>query len=214
MDINKAIYNRRSVRKFTDKKIEKEKILKIIDAANQAPSACDIQGWRFIVINKKKLIERLVNQGAASFIKNAPLGILVLYDNRSDEFEYLDYIQSASAAIQNMLLKAVELGLGSCWVCHLPPKKQIRKLFNIPEYYDPIAYIPLGYYTSKPKKRPRKHKVEEIISDNYFIFNKKNTIGKNIKLIFKKKAKKLYYSLPLRKYIKPFVDFLFEKRFN
>ncbi|HEX54915.1 MAG TPA: hypothetical protein ENF49_02175, partial [Candidatus Altiarchaeales archaeon] len=132
MDLIEAIHSRRSVRKFKDKKIPDKDILKLIESAIYAPSACDIQGWRFIIVDKPEIIRELVDRGAASFIRNTTQGILVLYDNRTDNLEYMDYIQSAAAGIQNILLVAHSLGIGTCWVCHLPSKNEIREMFDIP----------------------------------------------------------------------------------
>jgi len=128
MDIQNTIKNRRSVRKFLAKAIEPEIVNQIIESANWAPSACNIQGWRFIIVNDQKLKEKIVDRGGPRFIKDAPLGILVVYDERTENLEYQDHIQSASAAIQNLILAASDRGLGSCWVCQLPKKKELKEI--------------------------------------------------------------------------------------
>lgn len=205
MDLDKAIKDRQSIRNFIDRSIEKEKIEKIIEAGTMAPSACDIQGWRFIVINNEKLKEKIVDAGGAHFIKKAPIGILILYDNRTDNVEYQDYIQSASAAIQNMLLTAHSLGLGCCWVCHLPTKKQIRNLLKIPWNYDPIAYIAIGYYKKEPRRRPRRHKTNKLIAYNVFDFNEKTPSKIELKSRIKRVLRSTYLRLPspIKKILKP-----------
>lgn len=176
MDIFKAIKDRRSVRHFQDKQIEREILDKIIEAANLAPSASNIQGWRFIIVDDKKLKAQLVDLAASTVIMDAPLGILVLYDNRSINLEYMDYIQSASAAIENMLLASHALGLGSCWICRLPSKRRMRKIFKLPSYYDPIAYIALGYPKDEERQVERKYKLADLISYNYFGPSKSNRL--------------------------------------
>lgn len=205
MELNKVIKGRRSIRNYVDRPIEKEKIEKIIEAGTMAPSACDIQGWRFIVINNKKLKEKIVNAGGAHFIKNAPVGILVLYDNRTDNVEYMDYIQGASAAIQNMLLTAHSLGLGSCWVCHLPTKKQLRSLLKIPWYYDPIAYITIGYHKKEPRSRPRRHETNKLTAYNIFDFDEKTPSKIYLKSRIKRILRGIYLRLPtpIKKILKP-----------
>ncbi len=214
MDLFSAINSRRSIRKYSDKKISTDDLEKIVEAGIHAPSACDIQGWKFIVVDDPELMREIVDKGAASFIKDAPLGILVLYDNRTDNLEYMDHVQSASAAIQNMILSAHALGIGSCWVCHLPRKQELRKLFGIPSYYDPIAYITLGYYDEKPKLRPRKRKVKELISYNKFGFDESEIPNTGMNLCLKRLFRRVYYLLPFRKYLKPIVDKKFEKKFD
>ena len=173
MNINDAIKGRRSIRSFSNKKIPLSLIKEIIEAGTWAPSACDIQGWKFIVINDKKILEKFSYEGGASFVKNIPVGILVLYDNRTDNLEYKDYIQSASACIQNMLLKAYSCDLGTCWICNLPPKKRLRKLLSIPKYYDSIALVAIGYYDHLVRERNRKYDLDDLISYNKFNFKEK-----------------------------------------
>jgi len=212
MDLKEAIYSRRSIRNYIDKKISNKEILGLIDAAIYAPSACDIQGWHFIIVDDKKIIEKLVDRGAASFIKNSSQGILVLYDNRTDNIEYMDYIQSAAAGIQNILLVAHSNGIGACWVCHLPSKKEIRDMFNIPSHYDPIAYIALGYPRGRVKERPRKYTIDEIVSFNRFEskYSTREVKYLNVKSI----GRYLYYKLPffIRKFFNPIAN-IFEKKF-
>jgi len=133
MDFISLIKTRRSIRLFQDKKIDRKTAKKIIEIATYAPSACNIQGWRFIVVDDQTKKQEIVDHGGSINIKNAPLGILVLYDNRTKNTEYADDVQSAAAAIQNMLLKIHDLGLSACWTCHLPSRKQLRKIFNIPK---------------------------------------------------------------------------------
>jgi len=209
--MNEAIFHkRRSVRVFSSKKVESSKLKKIIEAGNLAPSACDFQLWRVIVITDNKIKERIVNEGAASFIKNAPVCMVIAYSNQTDNQEYIDYIQSASAFIENMLLMAVTLGIYGCWICHLPPKDKMREILCIPKEYDPIAAMVLGYPKAIPKPRPRKHTTDEIISYNKFDFE----VESRYMLPFKRIARKIYYKMPGRKYIKPLVDAVFEKKFE
>ena len=106
MDLIKTIKTRRSVRFFLDKKISNGDLNKIIESATYAPSSCNMQGWRFIIIEDEKIIKKITEMDAAYFLNKPHMGILVLYDNRTDNLEYQDYIQSAAAAIQNMILTA------------------------------------------------------------------------------------------------------------
>jgi nitroreductase len=204
------IYKRRSIRKYQEKGISKEYIEKLIEAASWAPSACNKQAWKFIVIDNKEKIEALTSKGAASFLKNTNNAILVLYDNRTDNIEYQDHIQSASAAIQNMLLMATSLDIAACWVCNLPPKAFLRDQFSIPKYYDPIALISIGWPESNKRPvRKRKFSVDELISYNNYNFSSDNFTSKSkIRLLIRRIARKIYYSLPknnfLRKYAKKY----------
>ncbi len=215
MNILEIIAKRRSVRRFKPDPIPEKDLMMILEAAHMAPSACNNQNWRFIIVNDNGLKRKLIDSGAALFIKNAPVGILVLYDNRTQNVEYSDHIQSGAAAIQNMLLAASALGIGACWVCHLPPKRQLRKLLNIPWYMDPIAYIPLGYSQAKASERPRKASIADLVSYNKF--NAPEDIPRrSIGLILRIIIIKIYYRLPMRmkKILFPLVDKTFVTKFD
>lgn len=213
MDIFSVIKGRRSVRLFTKKPVSKEIVHKIIEAGNWAPSACNRQAWRFIIINNPEIKKKIVEAGTAYFVKNAPLLILITYDNRTDNLEYLDHIQSAAASIQNMNLVAYSLGIGTCWINNLPPKKRLRKLLKIPSYFEPIALLALGHYERLPQPLPRQNRIEDLISMNKFAFKTKK-ISKG-KLAAKRTARRLYIRLPatLKKRLEPFAR-KFEKRFD
>lgn len=212
MELEQAIHERRAIRKYNDRPVEKEIIIRIIEAGTWAPSACNVQGWKFIVINDVNIIRTIVKMGAATFLNSTKQAIMVLYDNQTDNLEYNDYIQSASACIQNMLLEAHSLGVGTCWVNNLPTKNKLRKLLSIPKQYSPIALISLGYYDQQINKRPRKCEVEENISYNTFDFNvekKKNSF----KLGLKRFARKIYKHLPFKNTLLRVVGKL-EKKFD
>lgn len=168
MDLKSAIYGRRSVRLFNKKKVEPVKIKKIIEYGTNAPTACNIQGWHFIVIENPEIKKWLVDSGSPLFIEKAQSGILVLYDNRTGNNEYKDYLQSAGATIQNMLLAAHEQGLGACWICRLPSQSTLRKFFKIPKTYDVVAYIAIGYTDKNPLMVKRKHEYKDIVSKDTF----------------------------------------------
>ena len=78
MDFFDVINSRRSVRRFLDQQVSEKDIKKIIEAGTKAPSACNVQGWRFIVINKKDVMKNIVEAGTAAFIIGSPVGILVV----------------------------------------------------------------------------------------------------------------------------------------
>jgi len=213
MQLEEAIKNRRSIRKFTDKKIEKELLDKIISAGQHAPSHCNTQGWKFIVIDDEKIKNKIFENGGSFVIRDAPYGILTTYNSAlSDNTEYSDYIQSGAAAIENMLLTIHDLDLGGCWVCHLPRKKTLRKILNIKKPYTPIAYIAFGFTDNTSVKIARKNNIDEIYATNKFPWPKEKTpFGVRGKRI----VRKLYFLMPsfIKKLISPVVD-RFVKKFN
>lgn len=212
MDLEEIIKTRRSIRKFSDKNIEPEILEKIITAASYAPSHCNTQGWKFIFIDDPKIKNEIFEAGGSPVIKNAPYGILTLYNTAlSDNLDYQDWIQSGAAAIQNMLLTSHHLGLGACWICHLPRKQTLNKILKIQKPYSPIGYMALGYPEEKPKTVPRKNQLSEIYSINKFIWSKEKT--PNI-IHLKRLAKKIYFYLPsfLKKLLQPITN-KFVKKF-
>lgn len=214
MMLDGLIEKRRSIRRYTSEPVEFEKIVKIVNSGIWAPSACNKQEIRFIYIDNNKDIMKIYELGSAHFLKNCNQAILVLYDNRIDNIEYMDNIQSASASIENMMLKATELNVGTCWVCNLPAKNKIRKLFKIPSKYDPIALMTIGNYDYEPKIVKRKHDVKDIRFINEFDKSKDVIVEKSkTKLFVRKLARKIYLKLPKTKLLKKIVD-VFEKKFD
>ncbi len=217
MDFFSLIKTRRSIRIFQDKEINQETIKKFIEMATYAPSACNIQGWRFIVINDQIRKQEIVDAGGSINILKAPVGILVLYDNRTKNTEYNDDIQSASAAIQNILLTIHYLGLGACWICHLPPKNRLRKIFKIPQKLSPIAYITIGYKKNEPVDIPRKYNLDEIISFNEFSLKTPLENLNPFKLFVLKILMKVYFLIPnwiKKKWLNQYTDKRFVKKFK
>ncbi|MDD2753502.1 MAG: nitroreductase family protein [Candidatus Portnoybacteria bacterium] len=216
MNFFELIKSRRSIRKFSPQSISRDLIEKIIESGAYAPSACNIQGWRFVVVDEPLLKEKIFDLGGSAIIRSAPVVILVFYDNRTTNTEYADYIQSAAAAMQNMLLAAAELGLGACWVAHLPRKKDLRKLFNSPKYFEPIAAMLLGFKDGSPDTAmPRKFALAKIVGYNAFADIAEKT-GAPDNLFLKRLARKIYYRLPggPKKLLNNFIDKNFVKKFK
>ncbi|MBU2472862.1 MAG: nitroreductase family protein [Patescibacteria group bacterium] len=216
MELENLIKTRRSIRNFTNQPVDLELVKKIIELGTHAPSACNIQGWHFIIIKDQKIKDEMIDLGSSIIIKNAPIGILVLYDQRTKNTEYQDHIQSAAAAIQNILLSAHAHNLGACWVCHLPLKEKLKKLFKIEKYLDPIAYIIMGYPQREPYQVKRKYQLEEMISIDKFY--RKTPLQSTEKLLtLKKSLYKIYRHTPtwLKKlFFNKLIDKKFVKKFK
>jgi len=167
MELKEAIYQRRSMRLFQEREVEKEKICQLVDAAQWAPSACNKQGWRFIAVTEKKIKENIVKLAKAnSLIKTAPTTIFVLYEEHLTENKS-SYVQSAAAAIQNLLLTAHSMGLGATWLTGLGDLEVVKKELKVPAGFKIIAAIVLGYPRETPPP-PQRREIEEILSFNCF----------------------------------------------
>lgn len=214
MDIWEAIKNRRSIRRFEDRPVPEELVKKVIEAGQWAPSACNRQAWKFIIVDSSEIKEKLKRETTAYFVTKAPLLIFIAYSNRTDNLEYKDHLLSAAMAIQNMQLAAYSLGLGTCCVNNLPIKARLRKILNIPRSYDPVALLCMGYPKAVPKPLKRKNELEGLISRNSFDFE--NEYGSfDIQLTVKRVIRFVYYRLPasLKKLLDPLAR-KFEKRFD
>lgn len=217
MDAIEIIKKRRSIRHFKPDAVPADLIKKVIEAATWAPSACNIQGWRFIVIDDPKIKEEIVNQGGATIIKAAPTGIFIVYDKRTKNIEYQDHIQSGAAAIQNLLLAATHFGLGSCWICHLPPQGKLREILKIPPIFSPLAYVALGFPERDAKEVPRIYPLDSLIGYNAFNLQSPQEKLNTWILFFHRVFRKIYYLLPAflkKKFLNKFVNQKFVKKFG
>ncbi|MCW1296740.1 MAG: nitroreductase family protein [Candidatus Parvarchaeota archaeon] len=156
METLEAIKTRRSIRKFLAKPVEEEKLIQILDAARWAPSAGNTQDWMFIVVKDKGKKIQLAEIALGQFwMVNADLFIVVCTNLNKIKFAYgkrgeeLYSIQDATAAIQNILLAAHDLGLGACWVGAFDEAGAAR-ILKIPEEFRPLAIIPIGYPAEDP----------------------------------------------------------------
>lgn len=214
MDLFEAIKNRRSIRRFEDRPVPEELIRIIIEAGQWAPSACNRQAWKFIVADSEEVRKNILKETTAYFVGKAPLLIFVLYSNRTDNLEYRDNLLSAAMAIQNMQLAAHSLGLGSCCVNNLPIRSRLRRILNIPRYYDPVSLLCIGFPKHVPKPLKRKDKIDDIVCRNRFSF-KEDYPDFDLKLTVKRVVRYIYYRLPasLKKLLEP-VARKFEKKFD
>ncbi len=157
MDITKCINNRRSIRKFQDKQIETETITEILKAAMAAPSACNKQPWEFLVVTNNEVkseIRSILPYGNYE----APVAIVVCGNMKRTlpNVEQNFWIQDCSAAIQNMLLTATSLNLGSCWIGVYPLEKRTKDLsefFKLPNNLIPLGVVYIGHPDEEKEAR-------------------------------------------------------------
>ena len=169
MDAIKCIMTRRSVRKYSDKKVSDSTVTKLLECAMQAPSAVNEQPWEFIVVKDKELLKKIPSLSFyAGMAPSAQLAIIICMNKKKETLFAKDYsIQDCSAATENLLLAAHALGLGAVWTGIKPDEikkvEGIQNLFNIPSYVIPLCIIPIGYPAekSKPAKRFKKERVHK-----------------------------------------------------
>jgi len=165
MNTIEAILNRRSIRKYTDKPVNKDVILQLIKAGMYAPTARNSRAWQFVVIQNREILNQLSQlHPYGKMLQEAACAILVCGDRNIDKAEgYLAI--NCSAATQNIMLAAHELGLGSVWLGVYPRQermKEISEFLQLPEHLMPVSLISLGYPAEK-RPFPERFELEKII---------------------------------------------------
>ncbi|MEM5831798.1 MAG: nitroreductase family protein [Candidatus Aenigmatarchaeota archaeon] len=178
MNVFEAIEKRKSVRKYRNIDVDLNKIITILEYSILAPCAGNVQEWRFIVVNDKKIKEELAEASYnQDFIAEAPYVIVICADEKEiynaygkrgkERYMYMD----CSFAAANIILSAVSLGLDTCIVGAFEDEK-VSKILNLPENIKPIFIVPIGYAAEDPT-RPLRKPISSIIFYN--------TYGKKLK---------------------------------
>ncbi len=167
MEYSEVLAKRRSVRHFDAKKtVSDADVRALLEAAVVAPSAGNIQPWRFTVLRSAEARERLAAVMHQRWAAGAPVIIVVSVDPRpcyarySDRGESLYAIQDTAAAAENILLGAVDRGLASCWVGAFD-ENAVRDALGIKAPITPVAVLPIGY-SAESAGRPMRRPLEEI----------------------------------------------------
>jgi nitroreductase len=159
-----AIRTRRSIRHYRPEAVERDKLLRVLEAGRLAPSARNEQEWRYIIVEdasmRQKLMQAASNQ---TFVAEAPVVIVACAetDSRMMQCGQLTYPIDVAISLDHITLKAVEEGLGTCWIGAFDAD-QVKKLLSIPDYILVVELLTLGYPTKTPNSRTRLS-LEEIV---------------------------------------------------
>ena len=168
LDIAKARY---SVRDYMSKKVEQEKLEKILLAAHVAPTAANLQPVRLIVVQEDEGLSKI---GKSANIYGAPLAIIVCSDHSKAWTRPFDKKQTvdidSSILTDHMMMEATELGLGSGWICYFKPDV-IKKEFQLPDTLEPINILAIGYSNESPAD-PERHAAQRIPLDKLIHYEK------------------------------------------
>jgi nitroreductase len=155
------IENRRSIRKFKDKAVEAETLAMLVEAMLRAPTSRGNNSWEFVVVTDSDRLEQLsrAKPHGASFLKNAPLGIVVCGDPKISDV----WIENASIASIYIHLAAASLGLGSCWIQirrrehddSRSSEAYIADVLNLPTHMKVLSIIAIGYPDENKPPQPR-----------------------------------------------------------
>lgn len=171
----RLVTQRRSIRRYLDQPVEREKILTCIEAARLAPSADNVQPWRFLIIDAPQVKQAFSKEAFSGiyfisrFAAKAPVLILILarldiIANRiGKQIQGIHYyFIDIGIAGEHIVLQAEELGLGTCWIGWFNIRKT-RKFFKIPPKYKIVSLLSMGYYEKKPTREKKRRKMEEIV---------------------------------------------------
>jgi nitroreductase len=170
LDVFEAVRTRRSIRKYQEKPVETEKLMKILEAARLSPSANNNQPWHFIAVTDKTVRKRLFSAYPSDWFVDAPVIIVACALpskgwSRQDGEEY--WKVDVAIAMQTMVLVAHELGLGTCWVAAFNEDK-VKEVLGIPREVRVISMTPLGYSAEQKGPVMERKPAEEIIHfDNW-----------------------------------------------
>ncbi len=158
MDIYEAIRTRKSVRKFLDKQVEDDKLNRVLEAGRLAPSARNLQEWRYLVVRDDELRRGLIDAAAGQgFVGQAPVVIVCCAETDGHVMRCGErcYPIDVAVSVDHMTLAAAAEGLGTCWIGAFY-QDQVKHLLGIPEEIRVVALLPLGYPADpKPIKKSR-----------------------------------------------------------
>ncbi|MBB4037381.1 nitroreductase [Dysgonomonas hofstadii] len=163
MSLKELIENRYSVRAYLSQIVEDEKIEYILECARLAPSACNLQPWKFYVIADGDMQQKVHKAYDRDWFKTAPIQIIVCEDTSASwkrkNYDNKDHADiDAAIAAEHICLAAAEIGLGTCWICNFNPQI-LREALSLPSHIEPVAIFPIGYTdeeSSKPTEKKRK----------------------------------------------------------
>jgi nitroreductase len=150
LKFEEVIEKRRSIRKYKDTPVPKEKILQILESARIAPSASHRQPWHFIVVENKETIKKLAKREWAG---EAPVMIVGLADQAASPNWC---INDLGIAFEHIILTATNLGLGTCWMGQSNREDLVKNLLDIPDNFKVVAVTPIGEPDETPLPKERK----------------------------------------------------------
>ena len=174
----KILRGRRSIRRYLPAPVEREKLLACLEAARIAPSAHNVQPWRFIVVDDPELKDRLAAAAfsgiysSSKFAARAPVILVLLARPGGTVVRVGAKLQGVSfnlidmgIAGEHVVLQAEELGLATCWMGWFDYRK-VRKVLRIPRKFKVVAMMPLGYAEKRPTREPPRKTLEEVVGFN------------------------------------------------
>lgn len=161
-----AIFQRRSIREFTESPVARESLREIIRAGCWAPSGLNNQPWRFVSVVDTKIIAQLADQTKYGHIIKATSALIALFLDRREMYNEVKDHQASGACLQNMLLATEALGLGAVWLGEILNRKdEVNRILGLDQNYDLMAVVALGHPAHRRQQSRRKPLNEVIIKE-------------------------------------------------
>jgi len=165
MSLVDVLLSRRSVRRYEKKTVPADVVKTILEAGRQAPSASNVQPWHFIVLTDDAIKEQLSHGRWNTFIKDSAFTIVgcgYIGNDYGRKWSTVD----TTIALQNMVIAAWAVGIGSCWIGDFK-EEDVKELLRIPENQKVVALISFGYPAEQPGSKQKKP-LTEIVGYNEF----------------------------------------------
>lgn len=165
----KEIFERVSVRDYTDRPVEREKIEDLLRAAMCAPSSGNERPWHFVVLERREDFLPITQISPhVEMLRQAQCAILVCADTTQKKYRFDFWPQDCSAALENLLIEAKHLGLGAVWCGIYPDEEKVQALrerYGLPEHVEVLAVVPVGYPAFERQVKDRFHSERVHIGD-------------------------------------------------
>jgi nitroreductase len=175
MELQEAIKKRRSIRKYTDYYVTDAEIKEVLEAARQAPSWANTQVWEFVVVRDQDMIESVAGTyseknpatkgsltASALIVACAKKGISGCYSGKNATKFNEWFMFDLGLAVQNLCLRAYELGLGTV-VVGLMDHNACKKLIGLPDEYEVVASIPIGHPQTPDREGPARKELKDFV---------------------------------------------------
>ncbi|MEF9952273.1 MAG: nitroreductase family protein [Clostridium sp.] len=181
MEFKDLVLKRESIRGYLDKEVELDKLVACVEASRNAPSACNSQPWKFIIVNDKEKVSKVGEYcydplvgGINKFALKAPAFIVVTSQKRNlassigELLKHKEYTPiDIGIAVDHLCLQASDIGLGTCIIGWFKESK-VKKLLNIPKNVPVELIISVGYYEDKEPRKKVRYEIDSILSYNEY----------------------------------------------
>ena len=162
---------RHSCRQYSDRPVDHDTLLALLDTVRLAPSACNRQPWLFLIADGEEERQAIFESYSREWIRTAPAFIIALGNHQEawhrgcDGKDHTDV--DVAIAVEHLCLAAAAADMATCWVCNFDPAV-IRRAFNLPEHLEPVAIIPVGYPASADVPQKTRKSLDEIVRTGKF----------------------------------------------